>query len=425
MAPSANLVAKRKELDGKRQGLANVFTAAGEAGDGEGGLDFSATPVLEMLGAADSTDAVLKVRALNKEIEDIFDAAKELAELEDIGSNLGQMAGDLENPDKPRHADPARALTRRQPLGDLVVEHADFQSYLEDKTPRTFRLENFGIREIKATLFETGAGWDPEDLRTGRVVDAVTRPIQILDIIPVGQTGNSTVLYMLETTRTHAAAEKAEGAAFAESTFELTEQNSEVRKITDSIPVTDEQLEDVPMVQSYLNQRLTFGLRQRLDLQSIQGNGAAPNLRGIMNVVDVQTQARGVDPVPDAIYKALTLVRVTGRAFPDFVLLHQNDWQGIRLLRTADGIYIWGSPSEAGVERIWGLPVVQSDALIENTGIVGDFGNFCMIFERRGIDIQIGYVGSQFGEGKKTIRADVRAAFVVFRPTAFATVTGI
>ena len=421
MAPSAQLVAKRKELDGKREGLANVFKAAGED------LDFAAAPVLEMLGAADSADAVLKVRAWNEEIEELFDAAKELVDLEKISSNLGQMAGDLDAPPDHRHADPGRARARRRPLGDLVVEAAEFKAYAEEggKTLRAFTLEGLGIRDIKATLFETGAGWDPEDIRIGRVVDEVTRPIQILDIIPVGQTGMSTVKYMEETTRTHAAAEKAEGAAYAESTFVLTEQTSEVRKITDSIPVTDEQLEDVAMVQSYLNQRLTFGLRQRLDLQVIQGDGSAPNLEGILNVSGIQTQAKSVDPVPDAIYKALTKVRVTGRAFPDHVLLHQNDWQDIRLLRTADGIYIWGSPSEAGPERIWGLPVVQSDALDENTGIVGDFGNFSMIFERRGIDIQVGYIDAQFTQGKRTIRADLRVAFVTFRPAAYCTVTGI
>ena len=111
---------------------------------------------------------------------------------------------------------------------------------------------------------------------------------------------------------------------------------------------------------------------------------------------------------------------------PDYVVLHHNDWQEIRLLRTADGIYIWGDPALRGPEMIWGLPVVKSDALTAGTGLVGDFGNWCMMFDRRkGIDVQVGFTGAQFVQGKQTIRADFRAAFVVFRPTAFATVTGI
>jgi HK97 family phage major capsid protein len=283
---------------------------------------------------------------------------------------------------------------------------------------------DWGLPELKA-LFQTTAGWPPQPVRIpGLIIEAPTRPIQVLDIIPVGTTDQAAVVYMQETTRTHAAAERAEGAAYAESAFALTEQSSPVRSIGDSIPVTDEQLEDVAGVESYLNQRLTFGLQQRLDSQVLNGNGTAPNLRGILNTTGIQTQARGADPVPDAVYRAMTLVRVNGRARPNAFVVHPNDWQDVRLLRTADGLYIWGNPSEPGPERIWGVTVVQSDAIPENTGLVGDF-NWCQLFERRGVEVAVGYVGSQFTQGQRTIRASLRVAFAVYRPAAFATVTGI
>ncbi|KKK98624.1 hypothetical protein LCGC14_2640920, partial [marine sediment metagenome] len=89
-------------------------------------------------------------------------------------------------------------------------------------------------------------------------------------------------------------------------------------------------------------------------------------------------------------------------------------------------IYIWGNPSEAGPERIWGLPVVQNESLTENTGLVGSFEPaWISLFERRGVVIERGFVGTQFTEGKQTIRGSMRAALVVFRPAAFATVTSI
>lgn len=275
-------------------------------------------------------------------------------------------------------------------------------------------------------LMSLGAGYAPEALRLPGFVEAVTRPIQLLDIIPMGRTSKDSVPYMEETTRTHAAAGTAEGATFAESTFAFTEKSGAVKKITDSVPVTDEQLEDEPFIAGYINGRLVFGIRQKLDRDLLIGDGAGANLRGIKNVVGIQTQAKGVDPVPDAFFKAMTKIRVTGRAIPTHHVMHPNDWQNIRLLRTADGVYIWGNPSEAGPERLWGLSVVQNDADAAGTGYVGSFQpEHVSAFERKGVDVQVGYVGTQFGEGKRTIRADMRAAFIVFRPTAFCTVTGL
>ena len=138
-------------------------------------------------------------------------------------------------------------------------------------------VEGYALPEMKADFTLQVQGWAPENIRTGRVVLDATRPIQAIDIFPPGQTDQHSVVYMEETTFTPAAAERAESAAYAEATFELTERTSRVRSIGASVPVTDEQLADVPAVRSYLNQRLTFGVRQRLDGQILVGNGTAPN----------------------------------------------------------------------------------------------------------------------------------------------------
>lgn len=323
-------------------------------------------------------------------------------------------------------------------LGQLATEAKEFKAWHQnnrgggvdlalDMLPSDFlaKAARFDTIGNKA-LMTTAAGFAPESLRLPGFVEAATRPLQLLDILPTGNTSQAAVTYMEETTRVHGAAEKAEGAVFAESGFAFTEKSVTVVKITDSLPVTDEQLEDVALVEGYINGRLAFGVRQRLDLQSYAGDGVAPNMRGILNTAGIQTQAKGADPTMDAFYKAMTKIRITGRAIPTHHVMHPEDWQEIRLTRTADGIYIFGSPTDAGPERLWGLPVVQNDATAAGTGLVGSFQPaWITLIERRGIDIQIGYVGTQFGEGKRTIRADMRAVLLVSRPAAFATVTGI
>ena len=276
------------------------------------------------------------------------------------------------------------------------------------------------------TLMTTAAGFAPEIQRTDKLVEFATRPIQVADLIPQTQTTQSAVQYMEETTFTNAATEIAEGGTYPEAALAFTEQTSLVRKISVFLPVTDEQLDDAPRIRGVIDNRLPFMVRQRLDSQLLSGNGTAPNLRGVLNVVGVQTQAKGSDPGPDAVYKAIVKVEVTGQAFANACVFHPNDWQNIRLLRTADGLYIWGNPSDAGPERIWGLRVVRAQAMTTASALVGDFANFSELSVRKGIDTQVSNSHSTFFvEGKQAIRADMRAAFVIYRPTAFCTVTGL
>ncbi len=384
----------------------------------QAGADHDFSKVTVFGDDLDTQAKVEKFRELNTELADLGAECKRL-ELQAAGENWHKFQTELE---KPAHEPVHPGGPEGKSVGQRVVESPEWKDFSEDRSKDLkLSIDDFEIK----TLFDTTAGYAPESTRTGMVVPYPTRPIQVLDLIPTSPTSQAAVVYMEETTATHSTAEKAEGAAFAESTFSLTERSSQVRKITDSVPVTDEQLEDVEGVAGYLNQRLMFGCRQRLDYQVINGTGVPPLLRGILNVNEIQTQAKGTDPRFDAIHKAMTAVRVTGRAIPGATVLHPTDWESIRLTRTADGIYIMGNPAVAGPMTLFGVPVAMGDLISQGTGLVGDFQNFCAIRTKRGIVIETGYDSDDFTTGSKHIRASFRVAFVVYRPTAFCSVTGL
>lgn len=391
-----------KELQGKiterNSRLQEIFKQAGPD------MDMAKVTAID----GDSKAKVEQITALNTELADYRQQLDEK-------TALVQMAKDAtEGAKEGQQVDTKDGATKS--FGEQLTDSGLFKSW-----NREIHIDC----DVK-TLMETGAGWAPESVRSGLVVPDAQRPIQLTDLIPSGTTNQAAYKYMEETTFTNNAAEAAEGAQYGEAALVLTERSATVEKVAVWLPITDEQLEDVQGAQAYVEGRLNFMLRQRADYQIAQGDGSTPNLQGIENLSGIQTQAKGADPVPDAIYKAMTLVRVTGRAMPNAVALHPNDWQGVRLLRTSDGIYIWGNPSEPGPEYIWGLRVVQSDALTENTGVVGDWANFSMMLVRRGIDVQVTNAHSDyFIKGKKAIRADFRAVLVWTRPAAFCTVTGI
>jgi HK97 family phage major capsid protein len=437
MSDIKNLTRKEAEekLQTRQADLAKVFDAAKTA---DGQYDYSKA-ISAVSGATDAIGVAEHVKALNAEADALAIHVETFIEADKAAASMDARA-------KARpgfvHPSAGAHLARAQfkSLGQRLVEAAEFKAWMgggkgpagasisvEDMLPSDFlaKAAQFDTMGRKA-LMTTSAGFAPESIRLPGFVDAVTRPIQLLDILPMGTVSQASVPYMEETTRTHAAAEAAEGGTFAESTFVFTQRSVGVVKIADSLPVTDEQLEDVAFIEGYANSRLAFGVRQRLDQQAMTGNGTSPNMRGILNTAGIQTRAKGADPVMDALYKAMTGIRVTGRAISTHHVIHPNDWQDIRLTRTADGIYIFGSPMEAGPERLWGLPVVQNEVIAENTALVGSFDpSMITLFERRGIDLQVGYVGNQFVQGTRTMRADMRAALVLFRPAAFHTVTGI
>jgi HK97 family phage major capsid protein len=385
------------KLSAKRAELKSIFDEAGPE------RDFDKVKSI----AGDNAAKVEAVRAINTELEALAKEFADLQMVEKASENAEATEAALENKQRTEGS---------KSFGELFIKSDAFKHKGQESNL------DYDVK----TLMTTAAGWAPEVTRSGLVVDAATRPVQVTDLIPTIPTNQSAYQYMVESTFTNNAAEASEGGTYGEAALALTETTSTVRKVAVWLPLTDEQLEDEPAASAYINQRLPFMLRQRLDGQILTGDGSAPNLRGVNNVAGIQTQAKGADPVPDAVYKAITKVQVTGRAMPNAVVFHPNDWQDVRLLRTADGIYIWGNPSEVGPEFIWGLRVVKSDAQTENTAVVGDWANYSLLAVRRGIDVQISNSHSTyFVEGKQAIRADMRAALVFTRPAAFATVTGI
>jgi HK97 family phage major capsid protein len=151
----------------------------------------------------------------------------------------------------------------------------------------------------------------------------------------------------------------------------------------------------------------------------LNGTGTPPQMTGFMVKAGTNSQARGSDSNVDAIFKGMQLVRTVGFAEPTGIVLHPTNWTSIRLMKTADGIYIWGSPSEIGPERIFGKPVVVTTAMTENSGLTGDFQLFSHISRRMGITVIVGMINDDLVKNKRTILAELRESLEIYRPAAF------
>lgn len=388
----------------------------------EAGTEMDLTKVKSITG--NTFEKAAQIRAWNDELNDLGKKHDDLQATLKAAERARVAPDAREREEGAGNGNDTQIPGQRKSFGELFTESPAYKLKSGNAGPEATL--DCDVKHFLKSDMTTAAGWVPETTRNGRLIDAVTRPIQVVDLIPQNSTTQSAVVYMEETTFTNNAAEAAEAAQYGEAALALTEQSSPVRKIAVFLPITDEQLEDVAQARGYIDNRLPFMIRQRLDLQLLVGDGTPPNLKGLLNYSGIQTQAKGADATPDAIYKAMVNVRVTGGAMPNAAVFHPLDWQDIRLLRTADGIYIWGNPSDAGVSRIWGLQVTEAQALTQNTALVGDFANYCELAVKRGINVQVSNSHSDyFIKGKQAMRADMRAAFVVYRPAAFCKVTGV
>lgn len=277
---------------------------------------------------------------------------------------------------------------------------------------------------VKATM-TTGAGFAPLQFRDGSVVPAISRPPQLIDLLRIDVTDQNAVKFMKQTTRTNAAAAKGENDAFDEAGIAYSEATVNIRKLGVYLPVTEEQLEDEPGVRALIDEDLKLMVRQKLDEQVTVGDGTGVNILGLYGQTGALAQAAGSDNAFDQIMKAMTKVRTQGRAKPNLVVLHSDNYQALALTKTADGLYIFGHPGDAPLSRIWGVQIVASEALTGGTGMVVDT-DYARI-KMRG-DLTVSSTNAHedfFTSNKVAIRASVRAGLQVLRDQAICKLTGL
>src|SRR5262249_46467240 len=228
------------------------------------------------------------------------------------------------------------------------------------------------------------------DYRPG-ILPLGTRPLVVADLLMPGTTGSNSVTYMQESTFTNAAAPVAEGAAKPESALVFTAVTEPSSKFAHWLPVSDELLEDVPAISAYIDGRLRVGVQLAEDDQLLNGNGTAPNLRGILNRSGLATtvvQGAAPDSAADAILRQIAAIATTAFVQPTGIVRNPADWLPMQTLKSTTGEYLGPNPWETPVTpTLWGLPVALTSAIAAKTVLVGAFATMAQWFRRGGLSV--------------------------------------
>jgi HK97 family phage major capsid protein len=418
-----SLVELTEEIAAKNLFLHRVFEQAGED------VDFARVDLID----GDTAQKAAEVKRLNTELSDLGVERDRLEHLKLIGQRndeqykrMNDASGAMTFPGgsggAPRSA--SHAATQKG-LKQYLLEHKGYREFRADQQ-RSINLD-LPIADFKTLITLTTVS--PQNIRRPDPVAMALEERTVADLMLQGTMDRGIAEYYEETTVTNAATNVSEGGTKPESALAWTLRTDTARKIATWIPATKESLDDVSWLESQIRGRLAYMVRRQEESQILNGDGNAPNLLGILNRSGIQTQAKGADPTPDTVYKAMQKIRGAGGAGfaePTAFVVHPNDWTDIKLLRTADGMYIWGNPSDEGPDRIWSMAVRQTTAITEGTGLVGAFTPYAEVMRREGITITLSTEHSTyFIENKVALLAEERLALAVYRPSAFATCTGI
>ncbi|MDR3363902.1 MAG: phage major capsid protein [Clostridiales Family XIII bacterium] len=261
------------------------------------------------------------------------------------------------------------------------------------------------------------------------VVAGFRRPT-VTGLFGQGSISGQSITYYVEGAAEGAPGAKAEGAAASQVHFADPVANTDgLSTIGGFIKFSREMAEDLPFIQSEIDSRLLYMVELARESQVLNGDGASPNLKGLFNRdgLGVLPYANAGAFSPDLVLSAIAQIRSTGLE-PDGVVINPADYLKWRLLKDGNGQYLGGGPfanqyGQGGIiiePPLWATNTVVTPAIPEGTVLVGAFKLGGTVYGKGGIRLEATNSHDEdFVKGLITLRADVRNALAVRKPSAF------
>lgn len=316
--------------------------------------------------------------------------------------------------------------TETRSLGAQFVEDENVKAAMAegDRFKGRVSVNLKSITSASTTGASATTGLVVADRQPGIVQVQPNRQLIIRDLLMPGSTNSQAIDYVRETGFTNNAAPVAENPSSpkpqSDLTFDL--QNLPVRTVAHWVMASRQILADAPMLTSYVDGRLRYGLALKEEDQLLNGDGTGQNLFGLLKQASVYATPAGVSVKNETMIDRLRLamLQATLAEYPATGhVLNPTDWASIELTKDTQGRYIFASPTGSVGPGLWGLPVAQSLSMSTGGFLTGSLRYAAQIFDREDATVMISTEDrDNFVKNMVTILAEERLALAVYRPEA-------
>ena len=310
-------------------------------------------------------------------------------------------------------------VEQKRTLGQMFVESDEFKEFAS-KQRHKGQSRALEIKDITSGSASAGDGiWS---YREPGIVSDPYRPRMLRSLIPTVPVDTNLVEWVQTTVRTNNAATVSEGGKKPKSDLTYDRKETPVRKIAHYFKTSMEVLQDFKRLRAEIDNEGLEMLKQVEEDQLLLGDGTGTNLLGLIpqaTPFDISVVQSSTDTPVDILRRAILQVRQSYYGATGIVL-NPADWAEIELLKDGENRYLFSAATTGAPARLWGLPVVECDAMPKGDFMVGAFATAATIYDRMQASIFMSTENEDdFIHNMVSIMFEERLALAVKRPLAF------
>lgn len=298
----------------------------------------------------------------------------------------------------------------------LADNREDFIKAKDGRHSFRFELKAAGDMTIAGNV--TG-GDVPQAQRLEGINDIAEREAKSYALFPKLRTAANTIEWVYETGQDGTIDGTAEGAAKDQIDNDFVVTSVALVKRAAYFKVSTEMLDDVSFMEGWLRNKLIVRLFLDVDNQVLNGNGTAPNLKGVIDYATAfaaGTFANTVDSANDAdsLVVAANQIRLANHNGALTIMMHPSDVAALKLVKlsASDKRYVERLMMVGSQMSLDGIPIIENTNITAGDFLIGDFAKGTIV-EKSGIEIEIGLDGNDFTKNMRTILAEWRGQLFV------------